>query len=168
MNAEDILMYGNRTVLMTLSDVPEDEWETHGVCGIWSVREIVAHLASFEHILAEVLDTFRGHEPGQHMQSWGESGQRFNEIQVAKRQEMSSAAVLDEYESVHAQTMRLISAIPPDVLLQPGLIPWYGPQYALDDLIVYAFYGHKREHCSQIDVFKDKLSGKWSAQLANE
>jgi hypothetical protein len=30
-------------------------------------------------------------------------------------------------------------------------------EYALDDFIVYQYYGHKREHCAQIAVFRDKL-----------
>ena len=160
MNAKDILMYGNRTVLMTIDDVPESEWETKGVCGVWSVKKIIAHLASFEHVLVEVLYTFQGQEPGPTLRSWGESGQRFNEVQVAKRKDMSWSDVLNEYESVHTKTMELVSQIPSETLRQVGSIPWYGPEYALDDLIVYAFYGHKREHCSQINVFKDRLAGK--------
>lgn len=160
MNAKDILMYGNRTVLMTIADVPENEWNTKGVCGVWSVKEIIAHLTSFEHILVEVLDIFSGKKPGPHLESWSESGQNFNEVQVAKRSAMTRSEVVNEYESVHAQTMKLISQIRPETLRQVGTISWYGPEYALDDLIVYAFYGHKREHCSQINVFKDKLAGK--------
>lgn len=35
MNAQDILMYGNRTVLMTLTDVPEVEWNTKG--SVWGL-----------------------------------------------------------------------------------------------------------------------------------
>ena len=64
---------------------------------------------------------------------------------------------MNEYETAHARTMELIAQIPIDTRRQVGTIPWYGAEYALDDLIVYAFYGHKREHCSQINVFKDKL-----------
>ena len=35
--------------------------------------------------------------------------------------------------------------------------PWYGKEYALDDFIVYTFYGHKREHSAQIAAFRDLL-----------
>ena len=160
MNAKDILMYGNRTLMMTIEDVPEVKWETKGVCGVWSVKEIIAHLTSFEQILVEVLNIFHGKEPGPHLKSWGESGQNFNDVQVSKREKMSWSEVLNEYESVHAQTMKLVAQFSPETLRQVGTIPWYGPEYALDDLIVYAFYGHKREHCAQINVFKDKLAGK--------
>jgi uncharacterized damage-inducible protein DinB len=160
MNAHDILMYGNRTVLMTVKDVPEEEWETSGVCGIWSVKEIIAHLASFEHILVDVFNTFQGAKPGPYLRSWGESGQRFNDAQVGMRQGLSWLEVLNEYEKIQAQTMEMIKQFQPEQLQEVGAIPWYGSEYSLDDLIVYAFYGHKREHCSQINEFKDKLAGQ--------
>jgi hypothetical protein len=59
--------------------------------------------------------------------------------------------------------MALISEFPAEQLRQPGSLPWYGPAYAIDDLIVYQYYGHKREHTAQINVFKDLL--KHSGQL---
>ena len=30
--------------------------------------------------------------------------------------------------------------------------------YALDDVLVYMYYGHKREHSAQIAAFRDRLS----------
>jgi hypothetical protein len=53
--------------------------------------------------------------------------------------------------------MELITQIPPQTLRQPGTIPWYGAEYALDDLLVYMYYGHKREHSAQVGVFRDQL-----------
>jgi hypothetical protein len=37
-----------------------------------------------------------------------------------------------------------------------GTIPWYGPQYSLEDLIVYTMYGHKREHNPQLEAVLDR------------
>ena len=47
------------------------------------------------------------------------------------------------------------AALDPARLREPGSIPWYGEEYALDDLIVYQYYGHKREHSAQIEAFRD-------------
>jgi len=44
-----------------------------------------------------------------------------------------------------------------DAMRQAGTLPWYGLEYALDDFLVYAFYGHKREHSAQIAAFRDRL-----------
>ena len=58
MNTADVLKYGHHTVLQTIDDLPQTEWTTGGVCGVWSVKDIIAHLASYEHVLEEILAGF--------------------------------------------------------------------------------------------------------------
>jgi hypothetical protein len=53
--------------------------------------------------------------------------------------------------------MDLIRQIPLETRRKSGLLPWYGAEYDLEDYITYAFYGHKREHCAQIAVYRDTL-----------
>ena len=43
MNAKDILKYGQGTVYQTIEGFPESAWEKGGACGIWSVKDILAH-----------------------------------------------------------------------------------------------------------------------------
>jgi hypothetical protein len=38
MNVLDILKYGHRTLLTSVEDLPEPDWEIGGVCGVWSVK----------------------------------------------------------------------------------------------------------------------------------
>ena len=37
-----------------------------------------------------------------------------------------------------------------DYWREVGTIPWYGPEYSLDDLVVDQWYGHQREHDPQL------------------
>ena len=60
MNATDILKYGQGTVLHAIDGFPEADWETAGACGVWSVKDIIAHLTSYEHVLVDVLTTLTG------------------------------------------------------------------------------------------------------------
>jgi hypothetical protein len=55
--------------------------------------------------------------------------------------------------------MGLITGISAEMRQRPGTLPWYGMEYALDDFIVYQYYGHKREHMAQVNVFKDFRKG---------
>jgi hypothetical protein len=80
----------------------------------------------------------------------------FNDYWVEQRRGHAYEAVLEEYNGCHGEVMRLIEGIPAETVRQPGTLPWYGMEYALDDYIVYAFYGHKREHSGQIAVFCDE------------
>jgi hypothetical protein len=172
MNAHDILKYGHRTVLRAIDGLPEAEWATGGVCGVWSVKDIIAHLASYEHVLEEVLSSFQSDSAMPSSSTGGSAmptldafiapGGQFNDSQVALRTSSSHADVLAEYTSVYEHVIALAAQIPAELLSRAGTLPWYGMEYALDDLIVYSYYGHKREHCAQIAVFRDRLESKTS------
>ena len=158
MNADDVLKYGHFTVLQTLEGLDHAHWDTPNVCGVWSVREIVAHLTSFEHILVAALDSLLVGPPSTPLLDSFKADQlRFNDVQVEERAAMGPQAVFDEYEQTQSQTMSLISQIRPEQRRQPGILPWYGEEYDLEDFLAYSFYGHKREHCAQIGVFRDRL-----------
>ena len=157
MNALDIMKYGNLTLLGTIADLPEDKWMVDGVCGWWSVRHIIAHLASYECVLEEVLTGYLdSNVPHPNLDEY-KSGADFNDNQVNRREGYSPKQALDEYNETHQRVMQLAKRIPRETYEKVGTLPWYGEEYALDDYIVYAYYGHKREHSAQINVFKDTL-----------
>jgi hypothetical protein len=158
MNASDILKYGHLTVHGTLERVPQAQWNTAGVCGYWSVRQILAHLASFELALVDILRVFPEQPQTPLFTSFLGSRGTFNDDQVDLRDGYSPAETLAELDEAHAAVMPLIADVPADLLRKAGAIPWYGAEYALDDFLVYSFYGHKREHSAQIAVFADTLS----------
>jgi hypothetical protein len=158
MNAVDVLKYGHQTVLRTLDGLPQTEWETPGVCGIWSVKDIMAHLASYEHMLVDVLTTLLDGGPTPYLDKMRTLGPLdFNDAEVASRQDKTIADVLAEYNDTQAHTMTLAARIPAEIYRQNGTLPWYGLDYDLDDFIAYSFYGHKREHSAQIAVFGDRV-----------
>ena len=158
MNAIDVMQYGHLSLMNTLDGLPESEWEKAGVCGVWSVKDIISHLASYEQLLNEVLNTFLGSEPGPTMLRWSDSPEGFNDNEVADRLEKSAAAILAEYGEIRSQNMASLANIPAEKIREAGTMPWYGSEYALDDYLVYSFYGHKREHCAQIAVFRDQIN----------
>jgi uncharacterized protein (TIGR03083 family) len=157
MNAADIVRYGQGTALQAVEGLPEADWLTGGVCGYWSVKDIVAHLASYEQVLAEVLTTLTSGGPTPLLERFTDRSGNFNDAEVAARQGLTVADTLAEFNEAHGRVVNALATIPVETLRQPGTIPWYGPEYALDDLLVYAFYGHKREHSAQIAVFRDRI-----------
>jgi uncharacterized damage-inducible protein DinB len=159
MNTSDVLKYGHLTVVRTLENIPQSEWEQPNVCGVWSVKDIVAHLSSFEHILVDVLNTLIDeHKPTPVLDLLKQLGdQGFNDAEVKRRKDKSPQEVYAEYSAACAQAQALLGRISEEVQEREGTLPWYGRDYDLEDYIVYTFYGHKREHCAQIDVFGDTL-----------
>ncbi len=157
MNATDILKYSHQTVHQALTSFPETAWEQSGVCGEWSVKDIIAHLASYEQVLVDIVTTFTVKDPTPALDRFVELGSQFNDYEVNKRKEKTMQEVLQEFNEAHSAAMSQLATIPAETLRQTGTLPWYGMDYALDDVIVYMYYGHKREHSAQIAAFQNWL-----------
>jgi uncharacterized damage-inducible protein DinB len=157
MNATDIVTYGQRTVFQTIDGFPATAWETPGACGFWSVKDILAHLTSYELILVDILGSFTGGDATPTLNAFLAAGAQFNDDEVNRRKGKTLQEVLAEFNDAHSQVVSLLSNLSPETLRQNGTLPWYGMEYALDDLIVYMYDGHKREHSAQIAAFRDRL-----------
>ena len=157
MNATDILKYGQGTVLQTIEGFPEAAWEKTGACGVWSVKDILAHLASYEEVLVDILSAFVSRHATPYLDKFTGLGVQFNDTEVERRRGRSVKEILDEFNDAHAQVLSLAAQIRPEQFRQVGTLPWYGMEYSLDDVIVYMYYGHKREHSAQIAAFRDRL-----------
>ena len=160
MNSDDVLKYGHGEVVAAIEDVPEAEWYRPGVCGVWSVKEIIAHLASYELLLVDALNSVLDEtRPTPTLDTVFELDglEQFNDVEVAARQKKSMEEVLAEYTNTYRQAEKLLAQIPIERRRQAGVLAWYGDEYDLEDFIAYSFYGHKREHSAQINVFKDLL-----------
>jgi hypothetical protein len=157
MNATDILKYGHITLQQAIEGFPETAWDRAGACGSWSVKDIVAHLASFEQVLVDVLHSLTGNSDTPALARFIALGSQFGDAEVDERKGHTAQDNIRELHTAHAQVMSLITSIPAETLRQLGTLPWYGVDYALDDLIVYMYYGHKREHSAQIAAFREHL-----------
>ena len=157
MNPHDIMHYGQQTMHQALDGLPDSTWNTDGVCGWWSVKNILAHLVVYERMLEDILTGFVDPTAARPtLAAIRKQGlETFNTEQVAARQQTSPLAVLRELDDVHARVLALVPRIAPETWRKVGTLPWYGDEYALDDYVVYACYGHKREHAAQINVYKD-------------
>jgi hypothetical protein len=157
MHSHDVLKYGHRTFISALDDFPSGAVNRPGACGMWSVKDIVAHLASYELLLVDVLNAQLGETATPFLNQLFAQGEQFNDSQVEARQSHSFEQVFGEYNAAHAQVMALAAKIPAATFQQTGSLPWYGAEYDLDDYIAYSFYGHKREHSAQVAAFRDRL-----------
>lgn len=154
MNAVDVLKYGHATVLQTIDGLPYTAWEQPGVTGIWSVKHVIAHLASFECVLLNLLTEFADGDPHTFRSPMDDA---FNMREVERRAHLSPEETLHELNAAHTSVMALAQDIAPETWRATGTLPWYGLQYSLDDLVVYMYYGHKREHSAQIALFVERL-----------
>lgn len=160
MNVISMMEYGHKTVLDSIKDLPMEQWGGPGACGRWSVKDIIAHLASYEHMFEDVvggiIDNTRKTPMLDAMLSQGDG---FNDLQVEPYQSQSAEAVLAAYQQAFENTMATARQLPPEMWEKDGLIPWYG-DYTLSELMVYTIYGHKREHSAQIALYHDTVKAR--------
>ena len=157
MHTLDVLNYGTMTFLQTLQNLPAVNWQTPNVCGVWSVKDIIAHLTSFELALADVVRVARGEPVAGLLAELLADGQAFNDTQVPARAALSVEETLAEFGAANKEAMRLAEALPPAAFTKTGFLPEYGMAYDLQDFLIYTYYGHKREHSAQIAVFSDAI-----------
>ena len=76
MHANDMMKYGHSFIMDALDGVDESQVETGGVCGHWSVKDVMGHLSANEVTLVEVLEGVLGIDsPKPNMQAMGQLGQ---------------------------------------------------------------------------------------------
>lgn len=157
MNIMDVMYYGHQTVLQTVNDLSDDEWSMVGACGHWSIKDIVAHLAAYEQLLVEVLQSLDDPDATTPTLSYMiDDPVAFNDAEVTARHEQTAPATLDEYKAAYEQVMAALEQLSEATLRTNGLLAWYGEAYDLEDFLIYTFYGHKREHCAQIATLLDQ------------
>jgi hypothetical protein len=159
MNADDVFRYGHLTVLGAAEGFPTDHWETPGVCGVWSGKDVIAHLASYELATGDAFAGILGEEATETLGLMMSRGEAFNDSQVEQRRGQSAEETGAEYAQAYERAAGMLARIPLEQRRQAGILSWYGAEYDLEDLITYMSYGHKREHSAQIAEFCCRLGG---------
>ncbi len=153
MNVIDVLRYGHRDIERVLDRLGPEDWDVVAL-GVWTTKDLVGHLGAFEVRFADVLAAFVG-EPME-SELTAASPATFNDEQAVVRRDWSVEAILAELRDANVRAMRLAGLVPSETWTRVGTIPWYGPEYALDDLAVYSMYGHKREHAPQLEAVLER------------
>jgi uncharacterized damage-inducible protein DinB len=157
MNVTDMLEQSHLLVIRVLDDLPEAAWDIPGVCGQWSVKDIITHLASYEQVLIDTLNTLSGTEPTPLLRRFANDSAAFNDAEVEARKYHTAQQVEDAYQEAQVQSSALLAPISAETLRKTGTIPWCGSDQCLTDFI-QMICEHTREHCAQIAHFREKSS----------
>jgi hypothetical protein len=152
-NPLDMMMYGQRTIDGLVDRLRPDDW-TAIALGVWTTKDVVGHLGAYEVRFAEIMALFADETPATNLRADPQS--TFNDDQAAVRKDWPVERVVAELRDAHRLTMTLAARVPAETWSVVGTIPWYGPQYSLDDLVAYTMYGHKREHGPQVEAVLER------------
>ncbi len=135
-----------------LAQVGSDRMEIPGVVGEWSVKQLVAHLTWYEQAIVEGAQQVQSTGKFSRRRPEGVSMHDVNAQIAAEGQERSAADVLAEADSVFAQMLAVIQAVPTEMLNDPRLLglpddvtPWMA--------VANNSYAHYCEHEPELSAW---------------
>jgi hypothetical protein len=118
-----------------------------GVTGKWSVRDILAHVTTWEEEALEHLPlVLRGGRPPRYSSTYG-GIDAFNALKTEQKNNLSLAQVLQEMHDVHRRLIAYLESVPPDQFQEETR---FRHRLRLDT------YNHYPIHAKAISKWRDK------------
>lgn len=155
MTASELLDKSHVLVIQAMDDLRDPEWDIPGADGDWSVKDVIAHLASYERLLVDVLTTFPNGEATPTMLKFVRDRKAFERDEVESRKYMTAQQVENEYNDLQIQSTSLLFQIPNDTVQRKGTLTWYNQEASLADLVQFVV-NDARQRCAQIIQFREK------------
>jgi hypothetical protein len=140
-----------KTLMDCLGQLTEEELTSTPVAGIWTVKDVIAHVWCW---VEEAINTARA---WQGSRSWQEDvvyDDARNESQVADRSGLPLITVVDGVTGAHRRLMHLLDMASDEELAQVGRAPW-GAQMQLVDFF-YEMAGHYAEHARDLKEYQER------------
>jgi uncharacterized damage-inducible protein DinB len=128
-----------------------------GAVGIWSVKDVLAHLAMWEAQTVTLLYQVRqGMKPTTlHLKTFDTDQQNAQWYEQAKDRPWEQ--VWADFQGVRVQTLRRLDAFNEDELSSPTRFPWLG--MSLADLVYEWVVQHEEDHAADLETWRQRLEG---------
>lgn len=139
-----------------LDNVSEEQMTMPGVNGDWSIKDILAHIAAWQHRLDERLEAaLEKREPTLSTNLTNEQmdidNQRFYEEYKARPLKL----VLEDFRAIYGKIVATVHELDTEDLLEPDRFPWMQGN-PLWQLIAGDTYEHYEEHAEPIRAWLEK------------
>ena len=127
--------------------LPDSQLLEPGVTGAWSVRDIIAHVTTWEEEALKHLPlVLIGKRPPRYSVAYG-GIDAFNARTTEQKKDLSLREVFRHQEGVHSRLLKLVERVPEDQL---GGDTRFRHRLRLDT------YGHYPKHANAIKTWKDR------------
>jgi hypothetical protein len=133
-----------------LTSLDKTQYFTEGVIPGWSIKDILAHIASWQHRLLGWLDAaVRNEEPAISGPNNVEEMDALNAQFYDENKALPLDEVLTDFRTTHQHIMDIVRAMPEEDLMSPNRFSWSKGE-PLWQAIAGDTYEHYREHIEQI------------------
>jgi uncharacterized damage-inducible protein DinB len=135
-----------QSLLQALAHLGETEMNSRVVEGVWTVKDVLGHLAAWERVCLEPLERFATGRPFESESIPDHDA--WNAIQAARRRALPVSAILTELQQVRGDLMGAAARLGDDQWRQPLDLPW-GERATLAHMLSGLAW-HEEEHMQAI------------------
>lgn len=124
-----------------------------GAAGEWSVRDLIAHLTSYDRWFVNAAEAhLRGEPPPSDGTEWMEWDAR-NAVHHGRTLYLSLDEVLDDSYKTYARLVELVEQLPEDFLIQPQQPPGMAAPFVVWEQLRGNTYDHYRRHMVDVQAW---------------
>ena len=150
MNVDELIVLIRATTTrmeLLVAQLSVAEINQRGAVGVWSVKDVLAHIAFWERYGATIVrDAMRGSTPDLVAD---DETERNNASVVAQYYQRSLAAVISDWQQAREDLIEAIEDLEDEDLNDPDRFPWSEGRSLLDQIAGNSF-DHEQEHIEQI------------------
>ena len=141
---------------LLLAQLSVAEMNQPGAVGVWSVKDVLAHLAFWNRYAMNVLHSIaRGETPEL---GADDETERNNASVVAQYYQRPLAAVIADWQQAREDLLDAIEDLDDEALNNPNYFPWSAGRSLLDRIGGNSFE-HEQEHIEQIRAWMNEHKG---------
>lgn len=145
----------------TINGMSEDDFLRAKAIDKWTLKDLLAHIASWDEEIVRVLQTFT--MPGDSQYTYVISDRNdygvWNDDQVAARRELNVNQTMSEFEIARRDLLQVVEGLTDPVLNRSRMTPWGKPETGFE--LLTGQIDHDREHAVQIRSYRKKIE-RWA------
>ena len=146
----------HRHMLVLVQDYGQADFERPGAAGVWSAKDVFAHLAFWNWEASRAIEmALRGEPPAPYLVSDAELEQ-INEREHAARVAIPLPKVMDDYRRSHRSLLALVERTPESALAKSVDHRSAGGRPANAAWVAETVVEHYREHAQRLAQFRNR------------
>jgi uncharacterized damage-inducible protein DinB len=150
----DQIKQARATMLEALDGLPDDAMLRPGVVGMWSVKDVLAHLSIWQSELITALAQVDRSPRAPHIVEI-EDIDEFNEEQYRANVRRPLSVIREDFEGVHKHLLKTVEGLDEKTLNNARKYPWMEGE-PLWYLIAENGYWHEQEHAEEIRQWREE------------
>lgn len=153
MNKNDVLTElekSRQQLLDIIEELSDEDMQISGVCGKWSIKDILVHIMLWESELVKALWKIQHGETPTPTLAEGQTDHELNEIWYQEYKDRPLDRILPDFHGVRKQTIRRIDGLSDHDISDPKRFAWLKGT-PLWKRIAYDGFEHEFEHLKEIE-----------------